>query len=334
MKKLLKHISPFAPDISGACSVLYETGALTVVCDAGGCAGNVCGFDEPRWLKKKSPLFSAGLRDMDAILGRDDRLIEKLTLACKQTEPVFSAIVGTPVPAVIATDYKALERKAEEKTGIPCICINTDGTKHYDEGEEKAYYILFKKFAKEGTAPKGNKKAVLGATPLAASVSDKKELQKYLKEETVFFSLGSDISQYINVGDFSHITVVSPSGIKAAQYLKEKFGISYDIDYPFIPEHILEQIKNSKRTLAIHQDVYLKGLRKRGFEGDCATFFKRVQEDTMILKEEEDLKNIAYDYDVIIGDISLKKIIPDYKGSFIDLPHFGLSGRELKNEDP
>ena len=82
MKNLLKLLSPFAPDQSGAAAVLYELEGLMVICDAGGCAGNVCGFDEPRWFTKKSAVFSAGLRDMDAILGRDDRLIEKLSKAC------------------------------------------------------------------------------------------------------------------------------------------------------------------------------------------------------------------------------------------------------------
>ena len=90
MKNLLKLLSPFAPDQSGASAVLYELGGLMVICDAGGCAGNVCGFDEPRWFTKKSAVFSAGLRDMDAILGRDDRLIEKLSKACEQIRPAFT----------------------------------------------------------------------------------------------------------------------------------------------------------------------------------------------------------------------------------------------------
>ena len=30
MKKLLKHLSPLAPDDSGACGVLYELGGITV----------------------------------------------------------------------------------------------------------------------------------------------------------------------------------------------------------------------------------------------------------------------------------------------------------------
>ncbi|HBN57365.1 MAG TPA: nitrogenase molybdenum-iron protein, partial [Lachnospiraceae bacterium] len=45
MKGLLKYLSPFAPDQSGAASVLYDLGGITVICDAGGCTGNICGFD-------------------------------------------------------------------------------------------------------------------------------------------------------------------------------------------------------------------------------------------------------------------------------------------------
>ena len=110
MRGLRKYLTPFAPDQSGAVSVLYELGGIIVICDAGGCTGNVCGFDEPRWFERKSAVFSAGLRDMDAILGRDDRLVAKLVDAADKIDANFAAIVGTPVPAVIGTDYQALKR--------------------------------------------------------------------------------------------------------------------------------------------------------------------------------------------------------------------------------
>ena len=107
MRGLRKYLTPFAPDQSGAVSVLYELGGIIVICDAGGCTGNVCGFDEPRWFERKSAVFSAGLRDMDAILGRDDRLVAKLVDAAEKVEAGFAAVIGTPVPAVIGTDYQA-----------------------------------------------------------------------------------------------------------------------------------------------------------------------------------------------------------------------------------
>ena len=49
MKGLYRYLSPFSPDQSGAVAVLYELGGIIVILDAGGCAGNICGFDEPRW---------------------------------------------------------------------------------------------------------------------------------------------------------------------------------------------------------------------------------------------------------------------------------------------
>ena len=194
MKGLIKFLSPFAPDQSGASGVLYGLGGLIVICDAGGCTGNICGFDEPRWFlrnqeSKKTPssikdsaveeekpkslclssevsaqspveneflpnrstpgiILSAGLRDMDAILGRDDQLIEKLKDAAEKLGSPFAALIGTPVPAVIGTDFPALRRMAERKCHLPVLGIPCTGTGLYDEGEEAAYLALFERFAK------------------------------------------------------------------------------------------------------------------------------------------------------------------------------------------
>ena len=56
---------------------------------------------------------------MDAILGRDDRLVEKIGKACEKLSADFIAVIGTPVPAVIGTDYRALSRMIE-KNCIQC----------------------------------------------------------------------------------------------------------------------------------------------------------------------------------------------------------------------
>ena len=143
MRGLRKYLTPFAPDQSGAVSVLFELGGIVVICDAGGCTGNVCGFDEPRWFEQKSAIFSAGLRDMDAILGRDDRLVAKLADAAEKVDATFAAVIGTPVPAVIATDYLALKRMSEKKINLPILTVNTDGMEHYDKGEEKGFSGTF-----------------------------------------------------------------------------------------------------------------------------------------------------------------------------------------------
>ena len=176
MRGLRKYLTPFAPDQSGAVSVLYELGGIIVICDAGGCTGNVCGFDEPRWFERKSAVFSAGLRDMDAILGRDDRLVAKLVDAAEKVEAGFAAVIGTPVPAVIGTDYQALKRMCEKKTDLPVLAVNTDGMELYDGGERKAYLELFKVFAREKLPVETGRVGILGMTP--QDVSDLKAADK------------------------------------------------------------------------------------------------------------------------------------------------------------
>ena len=95
MKGLRKVLTPFAPDQSGAATVLYSLGGMIVIIDAGGCTGNICGFDEPRWHETRAAIFSAGLRDMDAILGRDALLVSKIAAASERIDAKFIALVGS-----------------------------------------------------------------------------------------------------------------------------------------------------------------------------------------------------------------------------------------------
>ena len=149
MKGLRRFIAPFAPDQSGAAAVLCELGGMVIIMDAGGCAGNICGFDEPRWFDSRSAIFSAGLRDMDAILGRDELLVKKIAKASGRIQAKFIALIGTPVPAVIATDYQALRRMIEKKTGLKVLTIDTNGTETYEAGARKAWSELVKAFVRK-----------------------------------------------------------------------------------------------------------------------------------------------------------------------------------------
>ncbi len=147
VRGLRKYLTPFAPDQSGAVSILYELGGMVVILDAGGCTGNICGFDEPRWSSERSAIFSAGLRDMDAIMGRDWALVEKIADAQTKLEAKFIALIGTPVPAVIGTDYQALRRMLQKRVEVPVLCIDTNGMKSFEYGAEKAYLALLSAFA-------------------------------------------------------------------------------------------------------------------------------------------------------------------------------------------
>ena len=344
MKKFLKYMSPFAPDQSGACGVFYELGGLTVICDAGGCAGNICGFDEPRWFDKKSAVFSAGLRDMDAIMGRDDKLIEKLSLSYSQLGGNFALIVSTPVPAIIATDLRSLERMGEKRIGIPTIALDCTGTGYYDKGEEKAWFRLFETFAKEKFETVKGKIGIIGATPIETGYKNADSLKKKLSDiglhNTVIYSMGSSLEDVRKASECEKNIVISLAGLKCAKHLKDRFDIPYEIAYPFIPDNVINDISNieGRKILIIRSQFAANELRKKLSDKNevvCATWFMQdkefAKETDVKFYGEDDVFDLLKDknFDLVIADSDTLPLLKaaGFEGDFIDYPEFGVSGR-------
>ena len=343
MRGLRKYLTPFAPDQSGAVSVLYELGGIIVICDAGGCTGNVCGFDEPRWFERKSAVFSAGLRDMDAILGRDDRLVAKLVDAAVKVEAGFAAIIGTPVPAVIGTDHQALRRMCEKKTDFPVLAVNTNGMELYDAGERKAYLELFKAFAGEKLPVEAGKTGVLGMTP--QDVSDLKAADKIREkfrargQRAVCYGMGDGLDEVKKASSAEKNIVVSPAALECARYLEKTFGTPYEVGYPLVEELVPDMEYAGKKILIVQQQVMAGSiraeLRKRGGDGKItvASWFSMekdlLEEGDVSLKDEEDYMELVEKgrYDVIFADSCMRRMTKDFSGVFVDAVHFAVSGK-------
>lgn len=343
MRGLRKYLTPFAPDQSGTVSVLYELGGIIVICDAGGCTGNVCGFDEPRWFERKSAVFSAGLRDMDAILGRDDRLVAKLVDAAEKVEAGFAAVIGTPVPAVIGTDYQALKRMCEKKTDLPVLAVNTDGMELYDGGERKAYLELFKVFAREKLPVETGRVGILGMTP--QDVSDLKAADKLREKfksqghQAVCYGMGDGLDEVKKASSVEKNIVVSPAALECARYLEKTFGTPYEVGYPLVEELVPDMEYAGKKILIVQQQVMAGSiraeLRKRGGDGKItvASWFSMekdlLEEGDVSLKDEEDYMELVEKgrYDVIFADPCMRRMTKDFSGVFVDAVHFAVSGK-------
>ena len=355
VRGLWKGLTPFAPDQSGAASVFYELGGILVICDAGGCTGNVCGFDEPRWFGERSAIFSAGLRDMDAILGRDDRLVAKLTDAAEKIDANFAAVIGTPVPAVIATDYRALQRMCEKKTNLPILTVDTNGMELYDMGEEKAWLTLFKTFAgkdvasqkeasEEDDSSKKMKIGVLGLTP--HDVSDLNIEEKFRKSENenthyICYGMRAGIDKVKTAGSADKNLVVAPAALETAKYLEKEFGTPYEVGYPFVDELIPELGYERKKILIIHQQVIANAIRQeirtrsdeQNTEVTVASWFmmksELSEEGDLSLKEEMDYCKLVQNgnYDIVFADENMRGLVPGFKGTFVNVRHFAVSGK-------
>ena len=343
MRGLRKFLTPFAPDQSGAVSVFYEFGGIIVICDAGGCTGNICGFDEPRWFESKSALFSAGLRDMDAILGRDDRLVAKLADAATKLDAKFAAIIGTPVPAVIGTDYHALKRMTEKKVDLPIMTVDTDGMELYDKGEEKAWLELFYVFAGEKEDVILGRVGILGMTP--QDISDlhaADRIRKRFAEEgktAVCYGMGDGLGAVKKVSNVERHIVVSPAALEAAKYLERTYGTPYEVGYPLVDELIFDMDYHGKKVLIVHQQVIGSAIREEILKKapdtqiTVASWFmvkpELRKDGDLHLRDEEDYIQLVEsgDFDVIYADRCMERMTPEFSGTFVDTVHFAVSGR-------
>lgn len=358
LPRLSLALPPFAPDTAGAAAVLYPLGGMTVIVDAGGCAGNICGFDEPRWQEDAEPsaVFSAGLRDMDAIMGRDANLVAKIREAAAELTVSFVGLVSTPVPAIIATDFRAICHMVEKETRLPAIAVRTDGTRLYDRGASAAYDALVQKF----TAPRPHDAmrtglGVLGLTPLDFSREERASLHALLSREDTPIRFFDRLDDFREAARLKELLVVSPTGLKAARRLQRQWGIPIRAELPpaFIYEAFsavlsrlaaLLQDGQPREVLIVHQQILANGLRRAICQrfpalpaaavtvGSFFALDRALQwEGDLHFRDERDFHAClqAHPDAIVIGDALLARAVPEpFGGTLLDLPHFALSGRK------
>lgn len=358
LPRLSLALPPFAPDTAGAAAVLYPLGGMTVIVDAGGCAGNICGFDEPRWQEDAEPsaVFSAGLRDMDAIMGRDANLVAKIREAAAELTVSFVGLVSTPVPAIIATDFRAVCRMVERETGLPTIAVRTDGTRLYDRGASAACDALVQKFTAPipPDAPRTGL-GVLGLTPLDFSREERASLHALLGREDTPIRFFDRLDDFREAARLKELLVVSPTGLRAARRLQRQWGIPIRAELPpaFIHKAFsavlsrlaaLLQDGQQREILIVHQQILANGLRLAICQRFPAlpagavtvgSFFlldRELQwEGDLHFRGEQDFHAYlqAHPDAIVIGDALLARAVPEpFGGTLLDLPHFALSGRK------
>ncbi len=241
MGKLCMTLPPFSPDYSGVCSALFPLNCLTVIHDGSGCTGNYTGYDEPRWFHSNSPIYCSGLREIDAILGDDEKLVQKVLSAMEEVKPEMIALVGSPVPMVIGSDMDGIAADIESRTGIPSFGFSTTGLKYYPQGIEQVDKKVIRRILEESEEiPQKRKNSVniLGATPIdfgkSTTISD---MEKLLTENgydinVTFWSCNGRKEIEESVHAACNI-VVSNGGLWLAEYMKKQYGIPYMTGLPY-----------------------------------------------------------------------------------------------------
>ena len=269
MRQAYRILPVYTGDISGAASALFELGGMTVIHDPSGCNSTYNTHDELRWYDRDSLIFITGLRDVDAIMGNDDKLIHDVLQAAEEFRPAFISLTNSPVPWMNGTDFEGIASVIEEQTGIPVFYVPSNGMHDYVRGAGLAFERLADRLV---TDPGVKQKRpvmcrgrinVLGVTPLDFT------LQTYVDDLSArltnagweinsLWAMGESLDRIKNAAGADLNLVVSSTGMKAAALLNRRFGIPWTAGCPVdgFEEKLFEEMD---RTMAdrVNRVAYL-----------------------------------------------------------------------------
>lgn len=372
MRQVYHNLCTYSADLFGINSALYELGGLIVMHDASGCNSTYNTHDEPRWYTMDSMVYVSGLNEKDAILGNDQKIIDDICAVAEKEHPKFIVLSLSVLPAYMGTDVKGIMRLIEKRTGIPSFGFATNGMDTYVRGAGMAFRAIAERFcpAKEKnlSVHPGEKDAVsvnlLGVTPLDFSVNGNVEALEQTIIEMGFtiqsnWAMGCTLETLKKAPEADVNLVVSVTGLQAAEYFFETFGIPYVIGLPCgakaigaMREKILNAVRSKtcgslfdtappvnsddKQYRLIGEPVHCASIRyylENELDAADVKILCPMEEDGGILREsdvhatgEEAIEAFLNSGSAVIGDPVYRRVVkPDI--TFIDDPHDAYSGR-------
>lgn len=361
MNRSYRILPIYTADVSGVCSALYELGGMVVIHDPSGCNSTYNTHDETRWYRQDSLIFISGLSEIDAILGNDDKFVADIVSAAAELHPRFIALVRSPIPYLNGTDFPALARLIEARTGIPSFFVPTSGMHDYVRGGGEALAEIARRFVLPPETRLGRSVNLLGLTPLdfaaRGSVEALRSIVAAQGWNTVScWAMGEDLDTLARAGQAQVNLVVSSLGLAAAKVLRQRFGTPWVVGAPvgpFAPAvfaaveraartgecsvPILEREQGTlERTVTLVGEPVTMGSLAGALakSWNCRTRVLCPLEglESMLspadeaVAGEEGAETALRGAEIVVGDPLYRHICPK-EAEFHELPHWALSGR-------
>ena len=348
------NLPPLAPDYSGACSALFNLDSTIVIHDASGCTGNYTCFDESRWYGSRKPVYCSGLRKMDAVFGNEQALLDRITRAWEVQHSALVAMVGSPVPMVIGTDFEGLAREIELRTGVSAFGFFTTGTQSYPVGVAAACIAVIDRFAGEKAEKVRNSVNILGVTPLDMGRGNLDGLKAFVERQgyTINCCCTTDwtMDTLSRIGAAQFNLAVTQAGVEIARHLERKFGTPWLAGAPVGEEGAKELAERMRRCASgepvdalpevcesadalVAGDWVLSASIGRALALDCGIeaapigLFGRtgVPEAARTPDDEESIEATVRDAGLIVSDPLICALAPGARR--VEIPQYAVSSR-------
>lgn len=343
MNRAYRIIPCYTGDVSGVCSALFELGGMVVIHDPSGCNSTYNTHDETRWYDHDSLIFISGLAEIDAVMGNDEKFITDVVDAAQSLRPKFIALANSPIPFLNGTDFAAISRVIETRTGIPTFYLPTNGMHDYVRGAGEALAEIARRFVRPPQTVRKNTVNLLGVTPLDFAHSDaprslRAACARAGLEVLSCWAMGDDLETLARAGEAERNLVVSATGLAAAKVLSARFGTPYTIGCPVGALQAgdkLPRLPVCDDWFVIGEPVTMRSLAAAiGIEtGKAPKVLCPLEGCESLLSDyiqatvgEEDVENALTDAKVVISDPLYRPICPQ-NAVFVPLPHLAFSGR-------
>ena len=356
MRGLWMELPPCSPDTSGFASALSGTDGMGLIDDVRGCCGNYYGSEETR---RGIPIrvFVSELGNEDAVLGTEGVLTRRCRALAEQLSPAFVLLCGSPIAALIGTDLEGVAGKLSRALGLPVSQVDLSGHGTYEEGLSKTLEAMAHALSGPGERRKETVN-ILGANHLDWSSGDMAALRKRIADGSglagsAVYGGETTLSELRGSGCAGLNWVVNVSGLRAAQWMQERYGIPFLRGAPFgaaWSRALLDQAAKGGadwippapgtgggRALLIGEQYTCDALRRLLYENygfstvQVCSFFRMdrgcmASGDRRLREEDELTQLLGEDFDLVIGDPLLRRCGPS-RGRWIDLPHIPVSAR-------
>ena len=362
MNQTYRILPVYTSDVSGVCSALFELGGLVVMHDPSGCNSTYNTHDEIRWYDYDSLIFISALTEQDAVNGNDKKLVNDILEAAEEFRPEFIAVTNSPIPYINGTDFSALMRIIEKKTGIPSFYVPANGMHDYTAGAGRALErVALRLVDGHFSRPVPKTVNILGATPLDYAAKGNISSIRAVLENAGYkvnsvWAMDDSLDNIRRAGEASVNLIISSCGLLPARILRGRFGTPYTAGTPAgkFTEILIRELDRSEKTgecitaynsvpqanadvsVALIGDPVVmgslaaairisRGIKTRVFCPTETTGNLLGKNDIRVHGEEE-TEVALRDTAAVIADPLYRLICPD-NARFYPLPTLALSGR-------
>lgn len=188
----------------------------------------------------RAKVYTTDIDDSDISFGKTDRIERAVREIDKTHSPEYIFVMASSISAIIGTDIESVCMELQEEVGAKLIPIDTGGYRgDYSLGIEETLSILAKEILRSPEQKCEKSYNIIGNTIDTYNfLSDENEIRDIMKGAFGMdfkVSLGgySSVGELERLPEASYNLVVRSEGLKAAEMIRDRFGIDYCYGRPY-----------------------------------------------------------------------------------------------------